>query len=217
MEESHDRVERACLHRPGRLVLVHEVPDQAQRHRGDGHGHEDQRLHEALVANAIEQHREDQAEGESEHGVEDEPEDHVVTDGHPGSAVREIGELGGVVVEAHPVAGVVLEALQDGADGGQHQEGGHQEERGSDPDPGPDLWPSLIRQPAHQVLAAHDVGGEYCWHTENDREESREILQQDAEVHSPISSLDQADLYALCWTLSRLARIESRLPWLPMY
>ncbi len=47
----------------------------------------------------------------------------------------------------------------------------------------------LVRQPANQVLAAHDVGGEHHWHADDHDKERRDVLQQDAEVHSPLTPI----------------------------
>src|SRR5439155_7724560 len=153
-----------------------------------------QGLDELLVFDAVEQDGQYQPEDQCEDRVEDQPEDDVVADGVPRTASGKIGKLARKVLEpdevGSPRAGVehvdvvALQALDCGQDGRDQQVGSHEDEGRPDPYPGPDLRSIFVRQPADQVLAAHDVGGEHRGHAQDDDKESRYVLQQKAEVHS---------------------------------
>src|SRR5438477_2333353 len=212
MEKGDEGVQGSGLGCARGLVPVHELPDHAERHRRDGHGHEDQRLDQRLVAHAVEQHRERKAERQHEKGVEDQPDQHVVADRDPGASAWEVGELARVVLQPHEVSVVVLHALDHGGDRRYQQDAADDDECRSDPKPGPDLRAILVRQAPDEVLAAHDVGDEYRRHADDDDKARRNVLQQNAEVHALYLLVDY-DLYADACTVSSVFRIESSFDW----
>src|SRR5258708_812784 len=70
------------------------------------------------------------------------------------------------------------------AEAGQDHERGDEDQCGPDASPGPDAAAVVVRKPADQALAAHDVADLHGWHTNDLGREGRDVWEQQVQVHA---------------------------------
>src|SRR5207247_6060000 len=147
-------VEGAGLGCTRRLVVEHELPDDRRGDGADRNRQEDGDLGQGLVADAVEEDRDDESEGDADRGVEDQPQEAVPK---RRQSVRE-GEEVDVVVQPHPGrVRVVAEAQYDGAEKRVDHEDRCETDRRQRPEVGPDPDLQSLRQTLDDSLAQDDV------------------------------------------------------------
>ena len=123
------------------LVVEHELPDDRRGDGADRHRQEDRDLGQRLVAHPVEEDGDDQAEGDADRGVEDEPQQAVA---QRRQGVREREEVV-VVGQADPFRVVtVAEADDDGAKERIDHENRRESDRGQRPEVRPDPSPESV-------------------------------------------------------------------------
>ncbi len=164
MEDPEQRVQGAGLRGPRRLVVEHEAPDDRRGDGADGHRQEDRDLRDGLVAHAVEDDRDDQAQEDAEEGVEDQPQHAVL------QRRQRVGEREEVLVvrEADPVGvGVVAEADEERAEQWIDHEDGREPDRGKGPEVGPDPGLQALGQALDDPLAQDDVAQQHERHADH--------------------------------------------------